>query len=164
MENNTNVEITPLKTVYGIGDNFFDTLDELRAFCGSNGRPMTGWFQLSYIGDYEGKKDVIRMWKETYSKLFAVGNITDEQRQEKEQEWESELNEYTCYESYDERTESWKVCQGTLITWYRAFRTRGVKFNNDIYANVEEYLDNVHGRQSETGGRQLTLTKPNTQQ
>lgn len=140
-------------TIYGIGDNFFDTLDELRAFCGANKRSTTGWFKLEYLGYYEGKKNVIRVWNENSNKLCAVGNIPTEKLET------LGLTEYTYYESYDERTGNWRVYQGSLITKYRAFRNRGVKFNSDIYAPVEEFLDEVKPTPTEptTGGKQITL-------
>lgn len=153
---NKKLEIKPLKTIYGIGDKFFDTLDELRAFCGSNNRSMTGWFQLNYVGDFSGKTDVISIWNSVSTKtsILVAGNITEEQNKD----WES-----LCHERYDEKTNSWKLCQDNLITYYRALRDRGVEFSNDVYAPVEQYLDEVHNRQPETGGRQFVLTNPNQQ-
>lgn len=153
---NKKLEIKALQTVYGIGNNFFDTLDELRTFCGSNNRSMTGWFQLNYVGDFAGKTDVISIWNSisTETTILVAGNITEEQNKD----WES-----LCHERYDEKTNSWKLCQDNLITYYRALRARGIEFSNDVYAPVEQYLDEVHNRQPETGGRQFVLTNPNQQ-
>lgn len=133
---NKKLEIKALQTVYGIGNNFFDTLDELQSFRGDKG--ISGWFQLDYIGDFAGKKDVIRIWSKDYKKMYfyAVGNIPAEELDK------LNLNEYTCFEMYEEK-KGWRICVGTQILRYRALRARGAKFSNDIYAKVEDFLDEV---------------------
>ena len=144
---NKKVEIKALQTVYGIGDNFFDTLDELRIFCGMNGRSTIGRFQLDYVGNYKGKKDVVRIWNGTSGKLYAVGNITADKLEK------IGFDEYNCYEAYDEKNDSWRIYQGCLITWYRALRNSGAEFSNDVYAPVEQYLDEIRSNQFEQSKR-----------
>lgn len=151
MEINTEVEIKPLKYLYGIGENFFNNLEDLRIFCGSHNRSMTGWFKLDYLGDYQEKKDVIRIWSSltTGSTILTAGNITEKQNND----WES-----FCHERYDEKTQCWKLCPGNLITYYRALRNSGIEFSNDVYAYVEGFLDGIHRSQTETDGKRIALT------
>lgn len=157
MEENKKLEIKALQTVYQVGEyNFFDTPDEAQSFRSNRG--ITSCSKVDYIGDFAGKKDVIRIWSKDFDKtyFYAVGNIPADKLEK------LSLDEYTCFEMYEEG-KGWRICTGTQILRYRALRARGAKFSNDIYAKVEEFLVEVHGRQPETGGKQITIgTHPET--
>ena len=151
-------EIKPLQHLYGIGNNFFDSLSELREFCGATNRSTTGWLKLDYLGEYEGRTDVIRTWNSSTDSIsiFCVPVFTEEQNYD----WSM-----LYYEMYDPRENRWKQCQGNLTTYYRALKSRGVEFSNYPYASVEKFLDSVKPTPIEptTGGRQFTIgTHPGT--
>ena len=159
MKETKKIEIKALQTVYQVGEhNFFDTPDDAQSFRGN--KEIPGYFQVDYIGDFAGKKDVIRIWSKDYDKMhfYAVGNIPADKLEK------LRLNEYTCFEMYEEG-KGWRICTGTQILRYRALRARGAKFSNDIYAKVEGFLDEVAPTPTEptTGGRQLVLTTTNQQ-
>ena len=159
MEETKKIEIKALQTVYQVGEyNFFDTLDEAQSFRSNRG--ITSCFQVDYIGDFAGKKDIIRIWSKDFDKMYfyAVGNIPTDKLEK------LGLNEYTYFEMYEEG-KGWKISIGTQILRYRALRARGAKFSNDIYAKVEGFLDEVARTPTEptTGGRQITIgTHPGT--
>lgn len=114
----------PEMRLYFIGNNYFQTIDELLQYCRVNRLSADGLGTLDYYRNLADCSDVIRKSNSTTLMLYTA---VDE-------------NGYGIYD-YKESVYCgkfiWKYNHGSIREMYKPFRNRGIVFENDIYAKQE---------------------------
>ena len=112
--------------VYGIGNLFFDTEEELESYCDSNGLSKDQMFILDYIREMAGRKDVIKRTDKTGTSVFLTAVDEDG------------YGSFNATRSTYRGEFVWEFNYGTIDELYVPFRDRGVIFERDIYREIEE--------------------------
>lgn len=113
-------------TIYGINAAYFDTKEELETYCQDNGLSMDIARTLEYFRSLAGAKDVIRLTYRT-GKPFMYTAVD-----------EDGYGIYNHERSVYRGEFVWEYSHGNLRGMHKAFRDRGIIFEDDIYANIDE--------------------------
>lgn len=113
------------KRLYGFSGFFmsvyFDTEEELKKYLSENEAQFGSVCVIEYIGKFKDREDVIRVIDKNGNEKFYTAIDSD------------------GYAIYNEKQERWDFEYGSIEEMYTAFRDRGFKFTNDIYAKINEY-------------------------
>lgn len=121
---------TPQMRLYGFSgafkSAFFDTEEELTEYVENNDTSFGCICAIEYLGNVAGRSDVIR--ETSKNGITVLYTAVDE-------------DGYGIYNS--ERSTyrgefTWEYNHGDLREMYSAFRDRGIVFENDIYAKIDE--------------------------
>lgn len=123
---NNNIE--PEMRLYGIGEIYFETMDELLKYCRQNQCSTQYLVVLDYYRNFYDHKDVIRKTNSEISMFYAISN-------EHGYVWYGdELNMFD---------ENWEFNHGQISSLYKPFREHGIVFEDDIYAKESERTQQI---------------------
>lgn len=118
-----NNNIKPEMRLYGVDENYFESIDELLKYCRQNQLSTQWLIVLDYYRNFYDHKDVIRKTNSEISMFYAISN-------ERGYVWYSdELN-------MDD--ENWEFNHGQIRSLYKTFRDHGIIFEDDVYAKESE--------------------------
>lgn len=126
---------TPQMKLYGFSgvfkSTFFDTEEELMEYVKNNDTSWGSLCVIEFLGNVADRSDVIR--KTSENGMTTLYTVVDE-------------DGYAIYNS--ERSTyrgefTWEYNHGNLRTMYSAFRDRGIVFENDIYAKIDEEKQHI---------------------
>ena len=130
--------VNPLKTypksqmtLYGIYGHYFETEKELQEYCKKSNFPFDKTYILEFLGNVAGKKDVIRESNRTGR--FALYTVIDE-------------DGYAVYNkdrSFYRGEFVWEYNYGDIREMYKAFRDKGIEFENDVYKKVDDLYQKI---------------------
>jgi len=121
----------PIMRLYGIDGEYFETEEELNEYCKNNKCYVNTPFIVDYMGAMAGRRDVIR-------EIDSDGNVTLYTAVD-----EDGYATYNHDRSVYRGEFIWEYNYGGLRNLYSIFRNRGIIFNNDVYANTDEYYKNI---------------------
>lgn len=115
--------------LYGYGDTYCKTVDEMSAhvdMCSSDERSRFDLITYKYIGDYEGRIDVISQQQVGGTERFITA--TDE----------------NTYDSFCSRNGNWKQRLGSLEDVYKAFNHYyGIEMQDDVFMDAKNRKSKV---------------------
>ena len=121
----------PEKTLYCTGTHYFDTKEELNAYCKEHDIEVNNTYTMDYIRIMANRTDVIR--KKYPNKEPIYLNAIDEDGYAIYNEQRSIYrNEFV-----------WEYEYGNLRMEYSAFRNKGIIFEDDIYQKIDEKYDEL---------------------
>lgn len=109
---------------------YFDAEEELELHVANSHDPkeFTDISIIEYLGSFAGKKDVIRKVNSDGSvKVYAACDCT-----------QFYISDITDTENQEILSADWMLHDGSVADLYRAFRERGIIFEDDIYARDEK--------------------------
>lgn len=115
----------PEMRLYSIGNNYFQTIDELLQYCRINKISTNGLEILEYHRNLADCSDVIRR---SNGQIWMLYTAVDR-------------DGYCIYNhkrSVYRGKFTWEYSHGSIRKMYRPFRDRGIVFENDIYAEQAE--------------------------
>ncbi len=115
--------IKPEMRLYGVDDNYFETIDELLRYCRQKRLSTQKLTLLDYYRNFFGYKDVIRKANSSTSIFYAASD------EESFVWYGDELNMHG---------ENWLFSHGQIRSLYKPFRDHGIVFEDDIYARESE--------------------------
>ena len=126
--------INPLKNfpepemrLFEICGHYFETKEELKKYCQSEGLSIKDACILEYFRNIAGRRDVIKSSKISNGRTMLY-TVVDEDG------YAMYNNERSIY-----RGEFiWEYNHGSISDFYKEFRDRGIVFENDIYAEIRE--------------------------
>lgn len=110
-------------------NSYFDTEEELKSHADSSRdlKIFTDISMIEYLDSFAGKKDVIRKVNSDGSvKIYAACDCT-----------QFYVCDVTNTENQENSSVDWMLHNGSVAGMYRAFRERGISFEDDIYARDE---------------------------
>lgn len=124
---------------------FFDTEEELIEYVKTHDTQFGSICVMDYLGTVANRSDVIRVtYKSGKQKLYTSVN-------------EDGYGVYNNERSIYKGEYVWEYNHGSIREMYSAFRDRGIVFENDTYAKIDEYYRNIMAmceeRQIFTGSR-----------
>lgn len=127
---------------------FFDTEKELIEYVKNNKLGYGSICIMDFLGNVAGCSDVIRLtYKSGKDVLYTVVN-------------EYGYGKYNPERSYYKGEFVWESQNGQIREMYSAFRDRGIVFENDIYAKIDETYKQFI-KMCEESKKSLVLTKKN---
>lgn len=142
----------PIMRLYGIDGEYFETEEELKDYCKNNNCSIKDSFIVDYMGAMAGRRDVIR--ETNKDGKVTLYNAVDE-------------DGYATY-NHDRSVYRgefiWEYNYGGLRNLYSLFRDRGIVFNNDVYAKIDEYYKNIFDlfKDNEISGYKSEVDKEQT--
>ncbi|MCI8779018.1 MAG: hypothetical protein HFI87_07725 [Bacilli bacterium] len=115
----------PEMVLYHIHDHYFDTLDDLKKYCSSEGISFTDFDIVSYLRTCCGRSDVIM--KKYHDDKIIFWTAVDEDG----------YSMYNIERSMYRGEFVWEYNHGNINYIYKLFRDRGIVFQNDIYAKID---------------------------
>ncbi len=115
--------IEPEMRLYGVDENYFETIDELLKYCRQNKFSTQTLVILDYYRNFYDCIDVIKKTNSEISIFYAI------------------CNEYGYLWYSDELNmhgENWEFNHGQIRSLYKPFRDHGIVFEDDIYARKSE--------------------------
>lgn len=124
---------------------FFDTEEELLEYVKTHNTQFGSICVMEYLGHVAGRSDVIRLtYKSGKSVLYTSVD-------------EDGYGKYNHERSIYRGEFIWEYNHGSIREMYSAFRDRGIVFEDDTYAKIDEYYRNIMAmceeRQIFTGNR-----------
>ena len=113
--------------VYCINGNYFESIDELLKYCRDNNKSTKGLMILDYYRNLAGKSDVIKKQDSHTNILYTAVD---------EYSYGIYSNERSIYRGEF----TWEYRYGSIRDLYEPFRDKGVVFENDIYAKLDEQM------------------------
>ena len=120
---------TPEKTLYCVNNEYFNTKEELKSYCNYKYISENNTYTIDYFRILANQTDVIR--KTFFEKEPTYLTVIDE-------------NGYGVYneqKSFNEQDYVWDYKYGNLRKEYKAFKDNGIKFENDIYQQIDDNLE-----------------------
>lgn len=115
--------IKPEMRLYGVDENYFESIDELLKYCRQNQFSMQCLIVLDYYRNFYDCKDVIRKTNGEISMFYAISNERG----------------YLWYgDELNMDGENWKFNHGQIKSLYKPFRDHGIVFEDDVYAKELE--------------------------
>lgn len=109
--------------LYGVSDNYFESIDELLKYCRETTHSTNQFTVLDYYRHLGNFNDVIRKSNGETSMFYVVPN---------------ELGVCWYSDELNHQTDDWEFNHGTIKDLYKAFRDHDVVFEDDIYAREDE--------------------------
>jgi len=134
---------TPQMRLFGFSgvfhSEYFDTKEELQEYIKTHDTIFGNICTIEYLGSVAGSKDVIR---KTCSdgKQFLL-TVVDEDG----------YGIYNHERSVYTGNYKWEYNHGNLRPMYKAFRDRGIVFEDDIYAKIDESYEDIIKRCRDKG-------------
>ena len=105
---------------------FFDTEEELIEYVKTSDTAFGNLCVIDYLGTVANRSDVIRVtYKDNEPRLYTAVD-------------ENGYGIYNKERSIYEGKDVWEYSYGSIREMYSAFRERGIAFENDIYAKIDE--------------------------
>lgn len=115
----------PEMVLYHIHGHYFDTLDDLKEYCSSEGISSADFDIVSYLRSCCGRSDVIM--KKYHDGKIIFWTAVDEDG----------YGMYNIEKSIYRGGFVWEYNHGDIREMYKPFRDRGIVFENDIYAKID---------------------------
>lgn len=115
--------IKPEMRLYGVDENYFESIDELLKYCRQNQFSTQCLIVLDYYRNFYDCKDVIRKTNGEISMFYAISNERG----------------YLWYgDELNMDGENWEFNHGQIRSLYKPFRDHGIVFEDDVYAKESE--------------------------
>ena len=120
----------PDMRLYSIGNNYFESINELKKYCRKNHKTSKGLIVLDYYKNLAGRSDVIRVQNNKTSIMYSA------------------VDEYG-YGIYNNTGSAyrgkfiWGYNYGNIRNLYKPFKERGIDFVIDIYGKIDEREQNI---------------------
>lgn len=127
-----NIKNDPLKAIpqsemkiYLVDGIYFDSISSLVEYCNKKDISLDSEFvyELEYIRSVAGKNDVISITSDGRKYLVCASD-------------EDGYSTYSFAKSVNKGEFIWTYNFGNVSEYYKAFRDRGIVFENDVYAKV----------------------------
>ncbi len=115
----------PEMRLYFIGNNYFQSIDELLQYCKVNKLSTNESGILEYYKNLAGRSDVI---KKQSNATFMLYTVIDEDG----------YGIYNYERSIYRGQFTWEYSHGSIREMYKPFRERGIIFEDDIYAKQDD--------------------------
>ena len=116
---------------YYMDGYYFDTQQALRVYCDSKGKSMDDYDIVGYLRNCAGRSDVI-MKKYRDGKIMFYTAVD-----------EDGYGIYNNKMSIYRGEFVWEYNHGNIRNMYKPFRDKGIIFENDIYAKIDEQDKNL---------------------
>lgn len=118
---NNNIE--PEMRLYGVDENYFESIDDLLKYCRQNKFSVQCLTILDYYRNFYDHKDVIRKTNSEISMFYAISNERG----------------YVWYgDELNMDGKDWNSNHGQIRSLYKLFRDHGIVFEDDVYAKESE--------------------------
>lgn len=118
----------PDMRLYSIGNDYFESIDELLKYCRKNHKTSEGLTVLDYYKNLAGRSDVIRVQNNKTSIMYSA------------------VDEYG-YGIYNNTGSAyrgkfiWDYNYGNIRNLYKPFKERGIDFVIDVYGKIDERVE-----------------------
>lgn len=153
LEQNVDVK-DPIMSIYGIYNNYFDSKQELDDFCSKTNFPQKDTYRLDFIGNFAGRKDVVRTVASN-GKMSYYAMIDEDGYAMYNHERSCYIGEFV-----------WEYNYGDIRKLYNLFKQKGISLTNDVYGKIDDYHNRIYelvmNMSNETEiNKQKTLKKEN---
>lgn len=124
------IDITKIKSemkLYGIGEKYFDTPEELNAYCSLKNLNSKNTHTIEYIRSLAEQDDIIKRTEHNGRIIFHT--VVNE--------------DSYCTFFYNNKELIQGFNYGQIRELYNPFRERGIVFENDIYAKLDNEMEKV---------------------
>ena len=120
----------PDMRLYSIGNDYFESIDELLKFCRKKHKTSEGLTVLDYYKNLAGRSDVIRKSNSQLSILYTAVD-------------KDGYGMYNNTRSAYRGEFIWDYNYGSIRDLYKPFKERGIDFVIDVYGKIDESEQNV---------------------
>lgn len=121
----------PEMRLYGVYTSYFETEEELKGYCKSENISVEKTFVLDYFRNVAGRSDVIGKTQKNGTSMFYT--VIDEDG----------YGMYNHRRSVYRGEFIWEYNHGSIRDMYVPFRDRGIIFENDVYAKIDERFKRI---------------------
>lgn len=118
----------PDMRLYSIGNNYFESINELKKYCRKNHKTSKGLTVLDYYKNLAGSSDVIRKQNNKTSIMYTAVD-------------EDGYGIYNNTRSVYRGEFIWEYNYGSIRDLYKPFKERGIDFVNDVYGKIDERVE-----------------------
>ena len=115
----------PDMRLYSIGNDYFESIDELLKYCRKNHKTSEGLTVLDYYKNLAGGSDVIRKQNNKTSIMYTAVD-------------EDGYGLYNNKRSIQKGKFIWEYNYGNIRNLYKPFKERGIDFVIDVYGKIDE--------------------------
>lgn len=115
----------PDMRLYSIGNNYFESINELKKYCRKNHKTSKGLTVLDYYKNLAGGSDVIRKQNNKTSIMYTAVD-------------EDGYGLYNNKRSIQKGKFIWEYNYGNIRNLYKPFKERGIDFVIDVYGKIDE--------------------------
>ena len=120
----------PDMRLYSIGNDYFESIDELLKYCRKKHKTSEGLTVLDYYKNLAGRSDVIRKSNSQLSILYTAVD-------------KDGYGMYNNTRSAYRGEFIWDYNYGSIRDLYKPFKERGIDFVIDVYGKIDESEQNV---------------------
>ena len=114
--------------LYSIGNDYFESIDELLKYCRKNHKTSEGLTILDYYKNLAGRSDVIRVQNNKTSIMYSAVD-------------EDGYGLYNNKRSIYKGKFIWEYNYGSIRSLYKPFKERGIDFVIDVYGKIDERVE-----------------------
>lgn len=118
----------PDMRLYSIGNNYFESINELKKYCRKNHKTSKGLTVLDYYKNLAGSSDVIRKHNNKTSIMYTAVD-------------KDGYGMYNNTRSAYRGEFIWDYNYGSIRDLYKPFKERGIDFVNDVYGKIDERVE-----------------------
>lgn len=118
----------PDMRLYSIGNNYFESINELKKYGRKNHKTSKGLTVLDYYKNLAGSSDVIRKQNNKTSIMYTAVD-------------EDGYGIYNNTRSVYRGEFIWEYNYGSIRDLYKPFKERGIDFVNDVYGKINERVE-----------------------
>ena len=115
----------PDMRLYSIGNDYFESIDELLEYCRKNHKTSEGLTVLDYYKNLAGGSDVIRKQNNKTSIMYTAVD-------------EDGYGLYNNKRSIQKGKFIWEYNYGNIRNLYKPFKEKGIDFVIDVYGKIDE--------------------------
>lgn len=116
--------------LYSIGNDYFESIDELLEYCRKNHKTSEGLTILDYYKNLAGRSDVIRVQNNKTSIMYSAVD-------------EDGYGLYNNKRSIYKGKFIWEYNYGSIRNLYKPFKERRIDFVIDVYGKIDEREQNI---------------------
>lgn len=116
--------------LYSIGNDYFESIDELLEYCRKNHKTSEGLTILDYYKNLAGRSDVIRVQNNKTSIMYSAVD-------------EDGYGLYNNKRSIYKGKFIWEYNYGSIRNLYKQFKEREIDFVIDVYGKIDEREQNI---------------------
>lgn len=120
----------PDMRLYSIGNNYFESINELKNYCRKNHKTSKGLTVLDYYKNLAGSSDVIRKQNNKTSIMYTAVD-------------EDGYGIYNNTRSVYRGEFIWEYNYGSIRNLYKPFKEREIDFVIDVYGKIDEREQNI---------------------
>ena len=120
----------PDMRLYSIGNDYFESIDELLKYCRKNHKTSEGLTVLDYYKNLAGRSDVIRVQNNKTSIMYSAVD-------------EDGYGLYNNKRSIYKGKFIWEYNYGSIRNLYKPFKEREIDFVIDVYGKIDEREQNI---------------------